>query len=153
MEKDLILTCDTGTTGCKCTLFNVKGEALFAVRRGYPTQYPHPNWAEQDPDVILVVCYMKNEISYACVECQKKVLVSMSIELHEEMDKSGVDESWAEFIYGQGDYADEEKDLAKKVQAVEEEIHSKLIKLMWQSHKGEYDYDKLWRTPLGSGTG
>ncbi|MBR2799183.1 MAG: hypothetical protein IKE17_15795 [Clostridia bacterium] len=53
MEKDLILTCDTGTTGCKCTLFNVKGEALFAVRRGYPTQYPHPNWAEQDPDVIL----------------------------------------------------------------------------------------------------
>ncbi len=53
MEKDLIMTCDTGTTGCKCTLFNVKGEALFAVRRGYPTQYPHPNWAEQDPDVIL----------------------------------------------------------------------------------------------------
>ena len=99
--------------------------------------------SEQDPDVVLVVCYMKNEISYACVECQKKVLVSMSIELHEEMDKSGVDESWAEFIYGQGDYADEEKDLVEKVQAVEEEIHSKLIKLMWQSHKGEYDYDKL----------
>ena len=53
MDKDLILTCDTGTTGCKCTLFNTRGEALFAVRRSYPTQYPHPNWAEQDPDVIL----------------------------------------------------------------------------------------------------
>ena len=53
MEKDLILTCDTGTTGCKCTVFNVRGEALFAVRRSYPTHYPHPNWAEQDPDVIL----------------------------------------------------------------------------------------------------
>lgn len=53
MDKDLILTCDTGTTGCKCTLFNARGEALSAVRRNYPTQYPHPNWAEQDPDVIL----------------------------------------------------------------------------------------------------
>ena len=53
MERDIIMTCDTGTTGCKCTLFNARGEALSAVRRGYPTQYPHPNWAEQDPDVIL----------------------------------------------------------------------------------------------------
>ena len=99
--------------------------------------------SEQDPDVILVVCYMKKEINYACVECQKKVLVSMSIELHEEIDKSGVDESWADFIYGQGNFAEEEKDLAEKVQAVEDEIHDQLIRLMWQSHKGEYDYDKL----------
>ena len=52
MEKDLILTCDTGTTGCKCTIFNTKGEALSSVRRSYGTQYPHPNWAEQDPEVI-----------------------------------------------------------------------------------------------------
>ena len=28
MEKDLILTCDTGTTGCKCTLFNARGEII-----------------------------------------------------------------------------------------------------------------------------
>ncbi len=53
MERDLILTCDTGTTGCKCTVFNPRGEALFSVRRDYPTAYPHPNWAEQDPDAIL----------------------------------------------------------------------------------------------------
>ena len=46
MERDLILTCDTGTTGCKCTIFNTQGIALFSVRRNYPTQYPHPNWAE-----------------------------------------------------------------------------------------------------------
>lgn len=57
MEKDLILTCDTGTTGCKCTLFNPKGEAVCSVRRDYPTQYPHPNWAEQDPDVILAAMF------------------------------------------------------------------------------------------------
>ena len=57
MEKDLILTCDTGTTGCKCSIFNPQGQALFAVRRSYPTQYPHPNWAEQDPDAILEATY------------------------------------------------------------------------------------------------
>ena len=57
MEKDLILTCDTGTTGCKCTIFTPKGEALCSVRRDYPTQYPHPNWAEQDPEVILRAMY------------------------------------------------------------------------------------------------
>ena len=99
--------------------------------------------SEQDPEVILVVCYMKKEIYYACVECQKNVLVSMSIELHEEIDKSGVDESWADFIYGQGNFAEEEKELAEKVKAVEDELHDQLIRLMWQSHKGEYDYDKL----------
>ena len=52
MERDLILTCDTGTTSCKCTLFNARGDALFSVRRGYGTSYPHPNWAEQDPEII-----------------------------------------------------------------------------------------------------
>ena len=52
MEKDLILTCDTGTTGCKCTVYNAKGDALSSIRRDYATQYPCPNWAEQDSEVI-----------------------------------------------------------------------------------------------------
>ncbi len=53
MEKNLILTCDAGTTGCKVSIFNTDGQALFSVRRDYPTLYPRPNWAEQDPDQIL----------------------------------------------------------------------------------------------------
>ena len=53
MEKDLILTCDAGTTGCKVSVFDAKGTALFNVRRDYPTLYPRPNWSEQDPDQIL----------------------------------------------------------------------------------------------------
>ena len=57
MEKDLILTLDAGTTGCKCSVFNVKGEALCSVRRDYPTLYPRPNWAEQEPDRILDAVY------------------------------------------------------------------------------------------------
>ena len=53
MDKDLILTLDAGTTGCKCSVFNLKGETVSAIRRDYPTLYPRPNWAEQDPDVIM----------------------------------------------------------------------------------------------------
>lgn len=57
MEKDLILTCDAGTTGCKCTIFDKDGMAMVSVRRDYETSYPQPNWAEQNPDVILNAVY------------------------------------------------------------------------------------------------
>lgn len=49
MKKDLILTCDAGTTGCKCTVFDEHCEAVYAVKRSYPTFYPRPTEAEQDP--------------------------------------------------------------------------------------------------------
>lgn len=63
MEKDLILTLDAGTTGCKCSVFNAAGDALCAVRRDYGTQYPHPNWAEQDPAAIFdAICSAVREL-------------------------------------------------------------------------------------------
>ena len=57
MEKNLILTCDAGTTGCKCSVFDAKGDALHSVTREYTTSLPRPNWAEQDPDMILGAVY------------------------------------------------------------------------------------------------
>ena len=57
MEKNLILTCDAGTTGCKCSVFDAKGEALHSVTREYTTSLPRPNWAEQDPDMILAAVF------------------------------------------------------------------------------------------------
>ena len=53
MEKDLILTCDAGTTASKCTIFRKDGTALCAVRKPYTTNFPRPNWSEQEPDVVL----------------------------------------------------------------------------------------------------
>ena len=53
MEKDLILTCDAGTTASKCTLFRKDGTALCAVRKEYTTEFPRPNWSEQSPDKVL----------------------------------------------------------------------------------------------------
>ena len=56
-ERDLILTCDAGTTGLKCGLFNARGEVVRTVRRAYGTEYPRHNWAQQDPDAILECLY------------------------------------------------------------------------------------------------
>ena len=45
-----ILAHDLGTTGDKATLFDAAtGAPLAATFEAYPTAYPHPNWAEQDP--------------------------------------------------------------------------------------------------------
>lgn len=57
MDKDLILTCDAGTTGCKCSLIDARGMALVSVRRSYDTVYPQPSWAEQNPDTIINAVY------------------------------------------------------------------------------------------------
>lgn len=53
MAKNLILTCDAGTTGSKCTVFDPQGAALCVVKKEYATDYPKPNWAEQNPDVLF----------------------------------------------------------------------------------------------------
>ncbi len=52
MPKDLILTCDAGTSAIKCSLFTAGGEVVGAVRGEYPTIFPRPGWSEQDPAVI-----------------------------------------------------------------------------------------------------
>lgn len=57
MGKELILTCDAGTTGCKCSVFDARGSALCSAKRAYPTEYPKPNWAEQDMGKIISAIY------------------------------------------------------------------------------------------------
>ncbi len=44
-----ILAHDLGTTGNKATLFDTRGSIVAATVETYDTDYPHPNWAEQDP--------------------------------------------------------------------------------------------------------
>jgi xylulokinase len=41
---------DIGTTGAKALLCDQHGRIVAQAGREYPTQYPHPNWAEQDPE-------------------------------------------------------------------------------------------------------
>lgn len=50
MTAHYILAHDLGTTGNKATLFDAAGQLVGSAFAGYATQYPAPNWAEQDPE-------------------------------------------------------------------------------------------------------
>ncbi|MFD0680209.1 MULTISPECIES: xylulokinase [unclassified Paenibacillus] len=41
---------DIGTSGCKVALFDTEGTVLFQGTEPYPTHYPQPGHAEQNPD-------------------------------------------------------------------------------------------------------
>ena len=44
-----ILAHDLGTTGNKASLFDARGALVSSALATYATDYPHPNWAEQQP--------------------------------------------------------------------------------------------------------
>ncbi len=50
VDKRLILAHDLGTTGNKANLFDGDGTLLGSAFAAYPTNYPQPNWAEQNPE-------------------------------------------------------------------------------------------------------
>lgn len=51
-----ILTMDAGTSGLKCSLFDINGTLIDATVSEYPTYYPKDGWAEQKAgDFILAV--------------------------------------------------------------------------------------------------
>lgn len=59
----LLLGIDVGTTGAKAILATARGELLAQAGREYPTLYPQPNWAEQDPEVWWrAVCEVLQEL-------------------------------------------------------------------------------------------
>ncbi len=50
MPSRLLLGIDVGTTSLKAVLFDADGALLAQASQEYATSYPHPNWAEQDPN-------------------------------------------------------------------------------------------------------
>lgn len=49
MSGACILAHDLGTSGNKATLFDGEGRLIAGAFEPYPTTYPQPNWAEQEP--------------------------------------------------------------------------------------------------------
>ena len=45
-----LLALDIGTSACKGAIFDLKGQAVASADEAYPTFYPHPGWAEQQPE-------------------------------------------------------------------------------------------------------
>ena len=49
MEKYL-LGIDIGTSSCKAALFDRNGKIVGQITKDYSVFYPHPGWAEQNPE-------------------------------------------------------------------------------------------------------
>ena len=45
-----LLGIDIGTSACKIAIFDRGGQVLSAATKDYPVYYPHPGWAEQNPE-------------------------------------------------------------------------------------------------------
>ena len=48
--KKYLLGIDIGTSACKIAVFSKEGAVEAAASGDYPVYYPHPGWAEQNPD-------------------------------------------------------------------------------------------------------
>lgn len=83
--KQFLLGIDIGTSACKIALFSREGEVEAAASGEYPVYYPHPGWAEQNPD----------EWWNAVCETIKKVLASSKIQ-PKQIAGIGIDgQSWS----------------------------------------------------------
>lgn len=47
--KELLLGIDIGTTGCKCTLYDLNGKDVATAYKDYDMHHLHSGWAEEDP--------------------------------------------------------------------------------------------------------
>ena len=50
MSKKYLIGIDVGTSGTKCVLFDLEGNALYSCTEEYPMYQPHNGWAEQNPE-------------------------------------------------------------------------------------------------------
>lgn len=48
--KQYLLGIDIGTSGCKVAVFDREGEVIASDSEAYKVYYPHPGWAEQNPE-------------------------------------------------------------------------------------------------------
>jgi xylulokinase len=44
---------DVGTSGARCSVFDLRGRRLATAGREYGSRYPQPGWVEQDPDLLI----------------------------------------------------------------------------------------------------
>lgn len=48
--RPYLLGIDIGTSACKIAVFTRDGEVKASGSKEYPVYYPHPGWAEQNPE-------------------------------------------------------------------------------------------------------
>lgn len=88
MAKELLVGIDVGTTGVKAVLCDGEGRILAQAGEEYPTHYPQPGWAEQDPDdwwralcgllPQLFAERQATEVAGVAVSCQAPTVVAVN---------------------------------------------------------------------------
>ena len=51
MSHSYVIGCDVGSQGTNAALYRDDGELIDSAYEAYDVAFPHPGWAEQDPDV------------------------------------------------------------------------------------------------------
>jgi xylulokinase len=87
VSKEILMGVDIGTTSVKTVLINRLGEIISQASQEYPTAYPHPGWAQQDPEdwwravcltmkkVLVTSRISPQEIAGVGASCQAPTLV------------------------------------------------------------------------------
>ncbi len=80
MAQTYLLGIDIGTTGAKAVLCDERGRIAAQAGQEYPTAYPHPNWAEQDPaDWWAATCrIIRRVLSESAINVQDIAAVAVS---------------------------------------------------------------------------
>ena len=50
MTDGYVIGCDVGSQGTNAVLISADGSPVASAYETYPLSFPHPTWAEQDPD-------------------------------------------------------------------------------------------------------
>ena len=73
-KQDLLLGIDIGTTGAKCTFYDLHGTPVSSGYQEYRMIHPQENWTEQDPNKWwqavkenIQLCIDSDDIDTACV--------------------------------------------------------------------------------------
>ncbi|HZA81663.1 MAG TPA: FGGY family carbohydrate kinase, partial [Actinomycetes bacterium] len=51
MSGPYVIGCDVGSQGTNAALYGADGELVASAYHAYDVAFPHPGWAEQDPDL------------------------------------------------------------------------------------------------------
>ena len=80
----LVLAVDIGTGSCRCALYNQELQRLSNKVVEYATQYPRPDWAEQDPEVIFasILQAMEETVSKSDQDPKKIIALTLDCSIH-----------------------------------------------------------------------
>jgi xylulokinase len=71
---------DIGSSGCKVSIFNLEDRKFRTFSSEYPTYYPKPGWAEQDPEdwINSLRELIKTVLGAACCQSEEISAIGMS---------------------------------------------------------------------------